>query len=85
MNLLLTCPIHLFYSEHSFLKKTREGGTQRVFQQGDAYEYPSLVKSAYRTFCAEVKVVVEIATIAAYGGLMPRKRMSLRWANGTQP
>lgn len=66
-------------------RKTREGGAQRVFQQGDAYEYPNLVKSAYRTFCAEVKVVVEIATIATYGGLMPRKRMSLRWANGAQP
>jgi len=52
------------------LGKLEEEGHNVCFSRETDYEYPDLVKSAYRRFCEGVKVAVEIAMIAAQKGLV---------------
>jgi len=50
--------------------KLEEEGHNVCFSKETSYEYPDLVKSAYRRFCEGVKVAVEIAMIAAQKGFV---------------
>jgi len=52
------------------LGKLEEKGHNVCFSRETDYEYPELVKSAYRRFCEGVKVAVEIAMIAAKKGFV---------------
>jgi len=47
------------------LGKLEEKGHSVCFSREVSYEYPELVRSAYRRFCEGVKVAVEIPMIAA--------------------
>ena len=50
--------------------KLEEEGHNVVFSRETEYDYPDLVKAAYRRFCEGVKVAPEIAMIAAQKGLV---------------
>ncbi len=50
--------------------RLEEEGHGVCFSREVTYEYPDLVKSAYRRFCEGVKVAVEIPMIAADAGLI---------------
>ena len=50
--------------------KLEEKGHNVCFSREVSYEYPELVRSAYRRFCEGVKVAVEIPMIAADAGLI---------------
>jgi len=52
------------------LGKLEEEGHNVVFSRETSYEYPDLIKAAYRRFCEGVKVAPEIAMIAAQKGLV---------------
>ena len=52
------------------LGKMEEQGHSVCFSREVSYEYPELVKLAYRRFCEGVKVAVEIPMIAADAGLI---------------
>lgn len=52
------------------LGKMEEIGHNVCFSREVSYEYPELVKSAYRRFCEGVKVAVEIPIIAVEAGLI---------------
>ena len=52
------------------LGKMEEQGHSVCFSREVTYEYPELVKLAYRRFCEGVKVAVEIPMIAADAGLV---------------
>lgn len=54
----------------SLLGKLEEEGHNVVFSRETSYEYPDLVKAAYRRFSEGVKVAVEIAMIAVQKGLV---------------
>lgn len=53
------------------LGRLEEEGHNVIFSRETSYEYPDLVKTAYRRFCEGVKVAPEIAMIAAQKGLVP--------------
>ena len=53
------------------LGRLEEEGHQVCFSRETDYEYPDLVKTAYRRFCEGMKVAPEIAMIAAEKGLIP--------------
>ena len=55
---------------NDLLGKLEEEGHNVCFSRETDYEYPDLVKSAYRRFCEGVKVDVEIAMIAAQKGFV---------------
>lgn len=50
--------------------KLEEQGHGVCFSHEVSYEYPDLVKAAYRRFCEGVKVAVEIPMIAVDAGLL---------------
>jgi len=52
------------------LGKLEEEGHNVIFSRETSYEYPDLVKAAYRRFSEGVKVAVEIPMIAAQKGLV---------------
>lgn len=52
------------------LGRLEEKGHNVCFSREVSYEYPELVKLAYRRFCEGVKVAVEIPMIAAEAGLI---------------
>ncbi|MCW4019958.1 MAG: hypothetical protein NWF14_01830 [Candidatus Bathyarchaeota archaeon] len=54
----------------NLLGKMEEQGHSVCFSREVSYEYPELVKLAYRRFCEGVKVAVEIPMIAADAGLI---------------
>ena len=51
-------------------KKMEEKGHHVCFSREVSYDYPDLVKNAFRRFSAGVKVAVEIAMIAAQKGFI---------------
>ena len=51
--------------------KLEEEGHNVIFSRETSYDYPDLVKAAYRRFSEGVKVAVEIAMIAVQKGLVP--------------
>jgi len=53
------------------LGRLEEEGHQVCFSKETDYEYPDLVKTAYRRFCEGMKVAPEIAMIAAEKGVIP--------------
>lgn len=52
------------------LGKLEEEGHNVIFSRETAYEYPDLVKAAYRRFSEGVKVAVEIPMIVAQKGIV---------------
>lgn len=52
------------------LGRLEEKGHNVCFSREVSYEYPELVRMAYRRFCEGVKVAVEIPMIAADAGLI---------------
>lgn len=52
------------------LGKLEEEGHNVCFSREVSYEYPDLVKSAFRRFCEGVKVAIEIPMIAVEAGLI---------------
>ena len=52
------------------LGRLEERGHNVCFSRDVSYEYPDLVRTAYRRFCEGVKVAVEIPMIAAEAGLI---------------
>ncbi|MEM2921379.1 MAG: pyruvate kinase alpha/beta domain-containing protein [Candidatus Bathyarchaeia archaeon] len=56
------------------IAELREKGCNICFSNEVKYEYPDLVKTAYRRFCQGMKVAVEIAMIAAQQGYVPTDR-----------
>lgn len=54
------------------LGKLQEEGHQVCFSREQEYEYPDLVKTAYRRFCEGMKVAPEIAMIAVEKGMIPK-------------
>jgi hypothetical protein len=55
----------------SLIKKAEEAGHRVCFSHEVSYDYPPLVRTAYRIFSEGVKVAVEIAIIAAEEGYVP--------------
>ncbi len=55
---------------NELLGKLEEEGHQVCFSRELEYEYPDLVKTAYRRFCEGMKVAPEIAMIAVENGLI---------------
>ncbi len=55
------------------LGRLEEEGHQVCFSRELDYEYPDLVKTAYRRFCEGMKVAPEIAMIAVDKGLIPKE------------
>jgi len=53
------------------IAELKEKGYNVCFSGEVKYEYPDLVKTAYRRFCQGMKVAVEIAMIAAQEGYVP--------------
>ncbi len=53
------------------LGRLEEEGHQVCFSRETDYEYPDLVKAAYRRFCEGIKVAPEIAMIAVEKRLIP--------------
>jgi hypothetical protein len=53
------------------LGKLEEKGHSVCFSREVDYDYPDLVRTAYRRFCEGVKVAVEIPMIAADAGQIP--------------
>ena len=56
---------------NELIGKIEEEGHQVCFSRELEYEYPDLVKTAYRRFCEGMKVAPEIAMIAVENGLIP--------------
>ena len=54
------------------LGRLEEEGHQVCFSKETDYEYPDLVKTAYRRFCEGMKVAPEIAMIAVEKGLVSK-------------
>ena len=52
----------------NLMVELKEKGCNVCFSNEVKYDYPDLVKTAYRRFCQGVKVAVEIAMIAAQEG-----------------
>ena len=59
------------------LGRLEEEGHQVCFSKELNYEYPDLVKTAYRRFCEGMKVAPEIAMIAVEKGLIPEGELTI--------
>jgi len=59
------------------LGRLEEEGHQVLFSKELEYDYPDLVKTAYRRFCEGMKVAPEIAMIAVEKGVIPEGTVTI--------